>query len=70
VGEGAVWVAPPEYVVIRKLEFYRMGGHPKHLLDVRSRLDRSSSVLDLAALERLVAARGLEAELATARAAK
>jgi hypothetical protein len=30
VGEGAVWVAPPEYVVIRKLEFYRMGGHPKH----------------------------------------
>lgn len=29
-----VWVAPPEYVILRKLEYYREGGHEKHLRDV------------------------------------
>lgn len=30
--------APPEYVMIRKLEFYREGGSSKHLKDVRRML--------------------------------
>ena len=30
-----VWVAPPEHVVINKLEFYREGGSDKHLRDIR-----------------------------------
>ncbi|MBP7142501.1 MAG: hypothetical protein KBA71_11385 [Opitutaceae bacterium] len=29
-------VAPPEYVVIRKLEFYREGRSTKHLVDIRA----------------------------------
>ena len=29
-------VAPPEYVVLRKLEFYREGGAAKHRLDIRA----------------------------------
>lgn len=29
-------VAPPEYVVLRKLEFYREGRSAKHPLDMRS----------------------------------
>jgi len=29
-------VAPPEYVVLRKLEFYREGGSAKHPADIRS----------------------------------
>lgn len=29
-------VAPPEYVVLRKLEFYREGGSAKHPLDIRA----------------------------------
>lgn len=29
-------VAPPEYVVLRKLEFFREGGSAKHPLDIRS----------------------------------
>lgn len=32
----AISVAPPEYVVLRKLEFYREGGSAKHPLDIRS----------------------------------
>ena len=33
-GSGA-WIAPPEYVVVRKLEFLRDGGSDKHLRDIR-----------------------------------
>lgn len=29
-------VAPPEYVVLRKLEYYREGHSAKHPLDIRS----------------------------------
>ncbi|HWA85334.1 MAG TPA: hypothetical protein VG710_03865 [Opitutus sp.] len=31
-----LWVAPPEYVVVRKLEFYREGGSAKHPDDIRA----------------------------------
>jgi len=29
-----IWVAPPEYVIIRKLEFFEEGGTEKHLRDI------------------------------------
>jgi hypothetical protein len=32
----AVSVAPPEYVVLRKLEYYREGGSAKHPADIRA----------------------------------
>ncbi len=31
-----IQVAPPEYVILRKLEYYREGGSEKHLLDSRA----------------------------------
>lgn len=31
-------LAPPEYVIVRKLEFFREGGSEKHLRDIRSML--------------------------------
>ena len=31
-----VSVAPPEYVIVRKLEYYREGGMEKHLRDIRA----------------------------------
>ena len=31
-----VWVAPPEYVILRRLEFYREGRSEKHLRDIRA----------------------------------
>jgi hypothetical protein len=34
--ELEVVVAPPEYVVLRKLEFFREGGSAKHPLDIRA----------------------------------
>ncbi|ATC65682.1 hypothetical protein CMV30_17970 [Nibricoccus aquaticus] len=32
----SVAVAPPEYVVLRKMDFYREGGSSKHPADIRA----------------------------------
>ena len=58
-GEPIV-LAPPEYVILRKLEFFREGGSEKHLRDIRSILATSPDLIQRAELEELVAARGLE----------
>lgn len=41
-----LWVAPPEYVILRKLEYHRDGGSEKHLRDVRRMLAVSGDRLD------------------------
>ena len=59
--EGQVIVvAPPEYVILRKLEYYREGGSEKHLRDIRSMLDASEGAIDRAELEKQIDARGLQ----------
>jgi hypothetical protein len=59
--EGQVlFVAPPEYVIARKLEYYREGGSEKHLRDIRSMLDISPEAIQSADLEQQIAARGLQ----------
>jgi hypothetical protein len=52
-------VAPPEYVIIRKLEYFRDGGSEKHLRDIRSILATSPELIQRAELERLIAERSL-----------
>jgi hypothetical protein len=59
VGELDVRVAPPEYVIVRKLEFYREGGSPKHLRDIRSMLSLSPELIDMPTLESWVHRRGV-----------
>jgi len=58
-GEPIV-IAPPEYVIVRKLEFFREGGSEKHLRDIRSILETSSELIERAELERLIRERGLQ----------
>jgi hypothetical protein len=60
-GEPVV-VAPPEYVIVRKLEYYREGGSEKHLRDIRAMLAVSGEEIDQPALSEWLARRGLEAE--------
>jgi hypothetical protein len=60
-GEPLV-LAPPEYVIVRKLEYFREGGSDKHLRDIRAMLAVSGDQLDRAALNKWIARRGLEAE--------
>ena len=57
-----VILAPPEYVIVRKLEYYREGGSEKHLRDIRSILTISEARLDLPALKEWVGRLGLETE--------
>jgi hypothetical protein len=67
VAEAAVWVAPPEYVILRKLQYFRAGGSQKHIDDVRSILRFSADRLDGPALEAQVASLRLDAEWALCR---
>jgi hypothetical protein len=52
-----IWLAPPEYVIIKKLEFLREGGSEKHLRDIRGIL--AVTTLDRAFLAKEIAKRGL-----------
>lgn len=56
----ALFVAPPEYVILRKLEYYRDGGSEKHLRDIRSILATSPETIQITELEQQIAARGLQ----------
>jgi hypothetical protein len=54
-----VMLAPPEYVIVRKLEYFKEGGSEKHLHDIRSMLDISGDQIDKAELDALVRERNL-----------
>ncbi|HEY3803772.1 MAG TPA: hypothetical protein VGL61_14255 [Kofleriaceae bacterium] len=54
-------VAPPEYVILRKLEYFREGKSEKHVRDIRAMLAVSGDLLDRAFLEDRVEALGLRA---------
>jgi hypothetical protein len=58
LGNSIVWLAPPEYVIIGKLEFFREGGSEKHLRDIRGML--AVTDMDRPFLEKEVATRGLQ----------
>ena len=58
-GERMV-LAPPEYVILRKLEYFREGRSEKHLRDVRSILVATPELNGNADLERWVAQLGLQ----------
>lgn len=57
-----VRVAPPEYVIVRKLEYYREGGSEKHLRDIAGMLELSSQEIDFKQLDDFVQRYGLEKE--------
>jgi len=60
LGGDEVWVAPPEYVIIRKLEFLREGHSDKHVRDIRYML--AATAVEQAFIEREILQRGLQIE--------
>ncbi len=56
-GKTPVWLAPPEFVIVQKLEFYREGGSEKHLRDIRGML--AVTDIERTLMEQEIAARGL-----------
>lgn len=57
----SVAFAPPEYVILRKLEFFREGGSEKHLRDIASMLIESGPQINIPYLTDEVLSRGLTA---------
>lgn len=49
-----VWVAPPEYVILKKLIYFKEGGSEKHLEDIKGMLEVTASKIDQAEIERWV----------------
>jgi len=59
IGNLEVWLAPPEYVIIRKLEYYREGGSAKHLEDIKKMMPQVQANLDFKYLEKQLSERQL-----------
>jgi hypothetical protein len=62
VADGAVWVAPLEYVIALKLRYYRDAGSERHLRDIAAMRRISGELIDQPVLEEWIARLGLEAE--------
>lgn len=60
LGNGTLAIAPPEYVIVRKLEFFREGGSRKHLRDIAS--IRAQTPLVQAFIDEQIRERGLGKE--------
>jgi hypothetical protein len=58
----SVWVAPPEYVILRKLDYYREGKSEKHVRDIASIMELSSAQIDLQELQDKIQEYSLEKE--------
>ena len=57
-----VRLAPPEYVIVRKLEFFREGGSEKHLRDIRGMMNVSGEKISRTDLAEWIQRRGLQSE--------
>lgn len=60
LGDDDLQLAPPEYVILRKLEFYREGGSAKHLRDILAMVKGLGPDWDRRDLDQLIASYGLE----------
>jgi hypothetical protein len=58
--EYSVWLAPPEYVIIRKMQYYAEGGSDKHLRDIQNMTAIIKERLNLQFIEMQVSNLGLK----------
>lgn len=54
LGDISMRLAPPEYVIVRKLEYFQEGGSEKHIRDIRNILKVSGDLIDTPTLERWI----------------
>jgi hypothetical protein len=60
LGDDSVWIAPPEYVIVRKLQYFEEGRSEKHLRDINAMIERSGDEIDESLLIRWINERGLQ----------
>ena len=68
IGAHVVWTAPPEYVILLKMEYWRDGGSEKHLRDIRTMLRIMGPDVDRGMIEAEAARRGVAREWTAASA--
>lgn len=54
IGQSEIAIAPPEYVIIRKLQYYKEGSSTKHLRDINRMMKISGETIDKHALEQMI----------------
>jgi hypothetical protein len=57
--EYQVWLAPPEYVIVRKMQYYAEGGSDKHLRDIKNMAAIMGDSLDVPLIESQASRLGL-----------
>jgi len=57
-----IWLAPPEYVILRKLEYYREGKSERHLADIANMIEISYDQIDFEELQDKIKGCRLEKE--------
>jgi hypothetical protein len=57
-----VMLAPPEYVIVRKLEYFREGGSEKHMRDISGMMLAQGAAIDQGVIQEWVARLRLEAQ--------
>ncbi len=57
-------IAPPEYVILRKLQYFKEGGSEKHIGDIRGMIEVSGDAIDRAILDHWIPQLGVAAEWA------
>lgn len=62
LGGTDIKLAPPEYVIVKKLEYFREGGSSKHLTDIRSILENQGRNINTELLDTLLSERNLRQE--------
>ena len=65
----SIWIAPPEYVILRELQYFQEGGAPKHLSDIAAMLLQSGDLIDLGAVDQRANEMGLSEAWSRARQA-
>ena len=60
--EMGIWVAPPEYVIVRKLEYFREGNSEKHLHDISGMLEVSGDIINQTIINDWITKLGLQAQ--------
>ena len=59
LNDSIISIAPPEYVIIKKLEFYKEGNAQKHIDDIKSIVFNSRELIDFSLLEKYIKEFGL-----------
>lgn len=62
INNTLISVAPPEYVIVKKLEFYKEGHSQKHLEDIKAIIFNSHDIINFSMLEEYILEFGLKQE--------